>query len=261
MFVNNSMYDFRYDPIADQANPTGDKGPKSWSRSDVESWLVDQVRQVNNGNDLDSKESLFQQGFDRLVYQLSYQLQSRLTSLFYSLSATFLRSRILGGLKSLPKGAAEKLPQNIVYIKPTIIELVDYLTVFAHADAPGDTQDKRKEIEETIHRFTEGLSAERLDGPLILPAVVLLTGSTGSLGSFLLESLLRDDRVERVYALNRHYNGRSGLERQMSSFEDRGLSIDLLKSEKVRFIEGHLASDKLNLSSEMYEEVCSFVAS
>lgn len=225
-----------YDSLDHQDNATGENGPNSWSRSDVESWLAEQAKQVNNGNDLDPQESFFEQGFD-------------------SLSATFLRSRLLAALKSSPKGTPEKLPQNIVFTKPRIIELAEYLTEFAYFDVFGDIPDKQKEIEEAIHRFSGGLSSEKLEGSLVLPAVVLLTGSTGSLGSFLLQSLLGDGRVKRVYALNRHSDSQSGLERQMASFEDRGLLVDPLKSEKVRFIEGHLASDKLGLSLEVYEKL------
>jgi hypothetical protein len=85
-------------------------------------------------------------------------------------------------------------------------------------------------------------------------AVMLITGSTGGLRSFLLSSLLRNPRLEKVYALNRPSSS-TVAERQRASFVDKGLSVDVLGSEKLVYVEADACLDKCGLSSELYDEV------
>ena len=78
---------------------------------------------------------------------------------------------------------------------------------------------------------------------------VLLTGSTGSLGSYILDLLLADSRVTKVYSLNRI----SGSEtRQRSLNATKGLSTNF---EKVTFLAADLASPLLGLSQDVYHEM------
>lgn len=86
-------------------------------------------------------------------------------------------------------------------------------------------------------------------------AVVLLTGSTGGLGSFLLSQLLEKQMVEKVYALNRPSSPTSIEGRQESAFVDKGISIDLLNSGKLLYIETDASRDNCGLSLELYDEV------
>ncbi|KAF8417613.1 hypothetical protein L210DRAFT_3580694 [Boletus edulis BED1] len=58
---------------------------------------------------------------------------------------------------------------------------------------------------------------------LIEPAVVLRTGATGGLGSFLLSELLKSPVVQRVYAFNRPSSLKSIAERQKFAFKTKGL--------------------------------------
>lgn len=82
---------------------------------------------------------------------------------------------------------------------------------------------------------------------------VLLTGSTGNLGSHILKSLIEDRGISRIYALNRK-DSRGGVSvraRQEAGFEQRGIDSALAASEKVVYVEGDAAS----LGSELREEV------
>jgi len=87
--------------------------------------------------------------------------------------------------------------------------------------------------------------------------VVVLTGSTGSLGSYLLASLLQREDVSVIYAFNRPSKG-STLpiqRRQSSRFEDRGLDVTLLQSEKLVYVENDTSHDYLGLDVELYQKV------
>jgi thioester reductase-like protein len=84
--------------------------------------------------------------------------------------------------------------------------------------------------------------------------VVLLTGSTGGLGSHILEILLGLASVERVYAFNRH--GRMPVSRrQTAAFVDRALDVKLLLSEKLMYLEGDTTKSDLGLPPGVWKTV------
>ncbi|CAE6439212.1 unnamed protein product [Rhizoctonia solani] len=83
---------------------------------------------------------------------------------------------------------------------------------------------------------------------------VVLTGSTGALGSHLLARLLESDKIEKLWAMNRK-STKGNRERQAASFEDKLLDIYLLKSEKLVFVDVDLEDPKLGLDNEVYDEI------
>ena len=86
---------------------------------------------------------------------------------------------------------------------------------------------------------------------------VLVTGTTGRLGSHLLAQLLARPDVARVYALNRPALGasRSIEERTRSAFKLWGLDESLLTSDKVVLLVGDLTKAKFGLEAHVYDEV------
>jgi len=85
--------------------------------------------------------------------------------------------------------------------------------------------------------------------------VVLLTGSTGGLGSYLLASLLSHEDVAIVYAFNRPSKSGTIKQRQRAAFEDRGLDISALDSEMLIYIEGDAALPNLSLDDQAYGKI------
>jgi len=88
--------------------------------------------------------------------------------------------------------------------------------------------------------------------------VVIVTGTTGALGSYLLAELIRNSGVSVVYALNRA--GRNGTttlaERQKQSLLERGLEADIiLASEKLVLLEVNLALPHFGLAEDLCEKV------
>ena len=86
--------------------------------------------------------------------------------------------------------------------------------------------------------------------------VVLLTGSTGSLGCYLLADLITDPSIDRVYALNRtDIKGlRSVYIRQASAFKERDLDYSVLNSDKLQLLEADLGMEYFGLEEEdVYE--------
>lgn len=88
---------------------------------------------------------------------------------------------------------------------------------------------------------------------------MLITGTTGGLGSYVLSQLALNVDISKVYALNRKASdGRTLLERQTSALLDRGLDPMLLDLKKVTLLEGDILVDNFGLSKAMYEEVSMF---
>jgi len=181
-----------------------------------------------------------------------------------SLSATFLRHRIVATVRASKdiavQKAAEGITQNLVYDNPTIKQLSAFVAgLLAYPEGHKSATNGKIYIEEMIEKYSSGLEGSisnvMANRPVKNVATVLLTGSTGNLGSQILASLLEDNSVERVYAFNRPASGtRSIMERHKARFVDKGLDTRLFGSKKLVFVEGDAAQEKLGLDETLYEE-------
>ena len=79
--------------------------------------------------------------------------------------------------------------------------------------------------------------------------VILLTGSTGSLGSYLLEVLTSNQSVEKVYCLNR---GKDTKQHQTQVHLAKGLSAEF---PKTTFLSSDLSDPRLGLEEIMYNDL------
>ena len=74
--------------------------------------------------------------------------------------------------------------------------------------------------------------------------VVLLTGSTGNIGSHIFKALLWGSRILQIYAFNQLSSRQvSLLDRHREQFEDKGFDKALLIFEKLTFLEGDALQD------------------
>lgn len=83
--------------------------------------------------------------------------------------------------------------------------------------------------------------------------VILVTGTTGSLGTTLLAHLVASDDVLRIFAVNRKADGSTLLERQMTSMRHQGLDPGIASSKKVMLLEADLNKVAFGLPTSMYE--------
>ena len=83
--------------------------------------------------------------------------------------------------------------------------------------------------------------------------VVLVTGTTGNFGCELLESLLLDNSIRVVYAINRR--GTHASDRQRAMFRAKDIDESLLGSPKLKLIEGDLGMFEMGLEDRIYNEV------
>ncbi|KDR73164.1 hypothetical protein GALMADRAFT_158296 [Galerina marginata CBS 339.88] len=91
--------------------------------------------------------------------------------------------------------------------------------------------------------------------------VVLITGTTGTLGSNILAQLLQNNDITLVYALNRFgKSNNSIIQRQRSIFSRQGLPLSLLDSPKLVLLEGDLVAEDLSLPKDVSNKLLSSVS-
>ena len=182
------------------------------------------------------------------------------------MTATILRRRITGALQSLKlsDGAStiKAVNQNTLYTYPTVDLLTGFLVeVVSRPNGTRVEGSPVAAIEKTIKKyssFPKPLTIDGGSGTADQNIVVLLTGSTGNLGSQILENLLLNSGICRVYTLNRASSTslKSQLDRHLDRFGDKGLDIAALDSKKWTPLEGDLTKADLGLSEAVYKEVC-----
>ncbi|CAL8128355.1 unnamed protein product [Orchesella dallaii] len=84
---------------------------------------------------------------------------------------------------------------------------------------------------------------------------VLLTGSTGTLGRYILQDILKSPSIRKVYCLVRKIGNSSPAERLKNVLEKRGVEND----EKIEALEGDISKDSLGLDEQLYHQLSSEV--
>ena len=161
-----------------------------------------------------------------------------------SLQATNLTRRINGANKST------KIGPKTIYANPTVNGLVNHLaenTVSQNNSIPAS---RNELLQSRLDELSKDLPINaRTPHPQPALATVVITGSTGSLGSYLLDKLLQDSRVQRVVCLNRRASAATD-QRQMH--DNRGLSVDFTKAE---FLQSNVSEEHLGLKVADYRRL------
>lgn len=89
------------------------------------------------------------------------------------------------------------------------------------------------------------------DMALVQKHTVILTGSTGSIGSYILRSLMKSSFVEQGYCLNRNEDSKA-LQKERNAIVDESLPQDISDS-RLTFLHADLEAETLGLRKQMYE--------
>jgi hypothetical protein len=195
------------------------------------------VGDVTRIPDLGQEQDLFGAGMDSLhVMTLTKQLKAAL--------ATY---------PEVQKGITSRL----IYGNPNIASLATTLKAISK-DSNGTTNGthtnraREGDTLETLDRYIKLLPQATLGKrkPMQDGLTVILTGSTGSLGSYLLDALVDLTSVKKIYCLNRRAS--VGAE-QAKTNASRGLAASW--GNKVSFLKTDLSKPDLGLSKEDYERL------
>ncbi|GAD93051.1 hypothetical protein PVAR5_1651 [Paecilomyces variotii No. 5] len=144
-------------------------------------------------------------------------------------------------------------PQTL-YANPTIERLSRAVINILEGKVQPDLwwEDKIKKL---IKKYTSDLpyrKEARTDSGSHLPSTVILTGSTGSLGTYLLYTLLNSESVAKIYCLNRS----DAKLRQKKGFEEKGLLVDAnAMKDKVEFLQVSFGEPRFGLREDKYQEL------
>ncbi len=179
-----------------------------------------------------------------------------------SLQATWIRNTLLRALRENAELDARGNADNFVYHHPTITLLSKHIHDLAHGEATvalASPEEKAKLMFDMVNKHIADLPLPSGVVTLGDTCRVLLVGPTGSLGSHVLERLIADNSVSKVFALGRPSNLKTLRDRVLAEFQVRGLNEDsLTKVEKVVYLEGDLTRENLGLSTDVYDEVRAF---
>ncbi|CCM06250.1 uncharacterized protein FIBRA_08499 [Fibroporia radiculosa] len=216
--------------------------PSSWDLSHITEFVEKTVISVMK-SPVAADDDLFQHGCDRCDPDNDISLQ-----------ATWIRNTILRALRQHDPVAPNRLSPTFVFEEPSVAKLSKLIWDVVHSpDRPKET-DHIKEMQRLVDEYTRGYPTR----PLLLHppsqgAVVLITGTTGGLGSDTLAHLLEDKNVERVYAFNRQSRGAASKQRE--AFLQRGHDMQLLQSRKYVPIEGDTSISGFGIDPQRLDEI------
>ncbi|KAI0846731.1 acetyl-CoA synthetase-like protein [Daldinia vernicosa] len=152
---------------------------------------------------------------------------------------------------------AAKVSAHVIYGNPTPRRLARYLYSVVKEGDNGNTERSQdhelqamksfwKKYTDDIPRKREGRS-----DPGDENQTVLLTGSTGMLGSYMLDLLVKSPLVKKVICLNRAEDG--GIKRQRQAANDRGLNTDF--TSKAEFLHADMSRPDFGLPSDVYSRL------
>ncbi|KAI7864066.1 hypothetical protein BDF14DRAFT_1998048 [Spinellus fusiger] len=203
----------------------------SWSQQQIKTYLVETSANVLHlqSNELENNDQdLFDYGLDSI---LSIELRNKISHAF------------------------DNLPQDFLYQCPTINLMLKSLTSKATNDISHSAKEHirtNKILEDYLLRADASFSVATYDSAIMKDQVVLLTGATGFLGSFLLAKLIREPSVKKICCLVRS-QGSKALDRIVTSFEKWSLDTELLQSPKVAALPVNLKDKMLGFSKTDYD--------
>lgn len=127
-------------------------------------------------------------------------------------------------------------------------------------DAGDESARPSAKIDDMIKKYSSGLpvniAQKKTRRSIIGPVIVLLTGSTGGLGSHMLASMVTNPQFKKIYAFNRPSLKMASIyDRHNTMFKKHGLDARLIDDQKIVYLCGDATKANLGISAHMYGEV------
>ncbi|KAL8951795.1 MAG: hypothetical protein Q9222_002244 [Ikaeria aurantiellina] len=157
--------------------------------------------------------------------------------------------QVLQLLRDLASHGYGAISPSLVYNNPTVSRLAGAIQDHHNASPQGITRSLRVKTKEMQDLLNE-VSAQ-IDGVVIeRPDTILLTGSSGALGSYLLDSLIKRPQVKKIFCLNRT----TSAEQQVDINTSRGLETDF-DSRGVEFLRGSVTAPLFGLAESTFQRL------
>ncbi|KAH9906522.1 hypothetical protein F4778DRAFT_801801 [Xylariomycetidae sp. FL2044] len=231
--------------------------------------LYDKAEQISAGDtprlNVDSVEALTESMQDLFQKGLGEDHKLEPDADFFSLGIDSMQ--VIGASRLLRAGleaaghhvTADTIAARTIYGNPTLRQLAKYVYSKLHHDSTAVAREDKEEddasqaMESLLQKYTRNLtpSKARRPDPQDENQVILLTGSTGMLGSYMLDLLVRSPSVQKVICLNRAEDG--GVKQQEKAMRERGLVTDYDK--KAEFYRADLSRSDLGLPADVFERL------
>ncbi|KAF4201232.1 hypothetical protein CNMCM8927_001880 [Aspergillus lentulus] len=238
--VINADYAEEIDALyaAAQDKQLGAELPSTIDFESVHRYVHEVITSLTGRSDIKPSDDLFGLGLDSLqAIELSNLLRNAVSS--YNLT--------LG---------TESITVQNVYARPTTEKLAGLLlAVLQEQAATAPTASRSERIAGLVSKYTGDLPIRSFNSSAQLPplSTVILTGSTGSLGTYILSGLLNDPKVAKVYCFNRAADAGT---RQQQGFAEKGLDASSLKDpSKVEFLHVSFGDKNFGLGDAMYSKL------
>ncbi|KAI0896934.1 hypothetical protein F4806DRAFT_487004 [Annulohypoxylon nitens] len=150
------------------------------------------------------------------------------------------------------RGKAPSLDTRTVYSNSSISTLTTVISALAAGKtiaSNGETDTQKMQKLYKLHTENMPISGRKAQPKPSSGLVFLITGTTGSLGSYLLDLLHKDSRIRRIYCLNR---GPDSLKRQQKSQSSKGLQP---LPDTVQCLDADWSKPYFGLPIEEYKEL------
>jgi hypothetical protein len=176
-----------------------------------------------------------------------------------SLQATWIRNSILNALRNTTKVNTRGISVNFVYKNPTISALGRFIYDLTSAGVSRQFDNTVKEMTDLVDKHIQDFPVHKpVGGVMPQGYVVLVTGTTGAIGSNTLAELHKSSSVARIIVLARK-STTSLTVRQKKALDDRGLDPKIVNSSKIALFEGDLALPNFGLGDDVLLELKSIV--
>ncbi|KJR88497.1 NRPS-like enzyme [Sporothrix schenckii 1099-18] len=159
------------------------------------------------------------------------------------------------------EGTPDPVSTRSVYAHPSIRQLAEYLhaalsgPVASDPQLPlspteGDDTPRVRAMKALVDKYTAGLP--NVNTRRAASLTVAITGSTGSLGTHILEALLNDRAVAKIYCLNRSDDAQV---RQQRAFDRRGKAYSLADPQRTEFVTVDLGDPQFGLDAPTFRRL------
>ncbi|KAI1633994.1 hypothetical protein F4809DRAFT_652207 [Biscogniauxia mediterranea] len=213
---------------------------KSTNLQDLIPFLIDVYAETldKDGDDIGPEDDLFSLGLD-------------------SLSSSILSARLKAGLRNygVESEKLDLINNKLLYSATTIRRMAEALAALVAGNGNFDeivSSTSYEEMEKLVAKFENQLprppnKEQRIPGGS--EQTIILTGSTGSLGSYMLASLLTRADIKKIYCLNRSEDAKAKQEKSLSS---RGLPALPVQDGRVVFLQAKLSEPNLGLPADQH---------
>lgn len=152
-----------------------------------------------------------------------------------------------------PKVAPGAISAQTIYSNPTVNALAQVISDIVEGKVQ-DEVPREERIQNLVDKYTSDLPKNRTVNwqESASPSTVILSGSTGSLGTYLLHNLASNPSVAKVYCLNRS----DAEQRQKKSFEEKALDLESgVWGSKIEFLQTSFGEERFGLAQDKYNEL------